>query len=190
MNVKKVGKKWLAKVLSLTLVFSIISVAANPYSVKADGTAELRSLNLGTAGIENPTSTGLVANASNWSNDKGSYVYFGNYFQTNATDKDPIKWRVLDKGRDNADTMLLMSDKALEVMGFNPTDASGNVWANSNIKKWLNSDGATDSIGEGFPTAGFFDLAFGSEEKAVIKATNWQKAIVEHILSEWEITQH
>ena len=172
MSIKSLSKRGIAIILSLAMLIGFVPRVINPVTVKAAGDPEVKSINLGTVGVGNPQSTGLDSDASDWSDGQGHYVYFGEYYQSDDSTKEPIKWRVLDK-----DGMLLLSDKVLENISFNPRRADGNIWADSNVKKWLNSESGIDNYNEWisglqkFPMAGFLVEAFGTNEQAAIKAT-------------------
>ncbi len=66
---------------------------------------------------------------------KGSQVYFGNY------KSEPVLWRVMgaDNNKDETSThgMLLLSDKILDIIQFNPVDAEEpNNWQGSSAQNW------------------------------------------------------
>ena len=76
----------------------------------------------------------------------------GTYEQDGNPDngKEAIVWKVL---ADDEDTMLLISDKILDMIPFN-SSFSGTDWDNSYIRKWLNED--------------FFENSFDDEQKSII----------------------
>ena len=63
-----------------------------------------------------------------------SSVWFGNYMQSSADSKEPVKWRVLS----NADGKLfLLSDQNLDVVQYNEKFIPI-TWADCTLRKWLN----------------------------------------------------
>ena len=132
-----------------------ISVPDKPWEAP-----EVKAISFGTPGITNP--------AVGKSTDKpwtGSYVYFGKY------NGSPIKYRVLDSdtttfSNDNTTkTMLLDCDSLLFESKF---DDSSNEWANSYLKRYLNSE-----KGEGYDysSEGFLTTAFTSSEQNAIASS-------------------
>ncbi|MBO4266147.1 MAG: hypothetical protein J5910_03055 [Lachnospiraceae bacterium] len=93
---------------------------------------------------------------------QASSVYFGNYFQSNSTDKEPIKWRVLRNNTTNR-TLFLLSDQSLDAMTFAKTPAKTNVWADCTLRKWLNG---YESV-----NPNFINTAFDSREIGAIAPT-------------------
>ena len=136
------------------------------------GTAQVRNVNLGTVGINNPDEP--ADQNPKWS---GSYVYFGVY------DGKPVKFRVLDTmtqeynadGDNSTYTMLLDCDNVFEERIY--TNDIG--WETSDLKCYLNSgnmvyDGnLTDYTDTGFLTNAFTLI----ERNAIAKST---KAEADH----------
>ena len=80
-------------------------------------------------GLSNPR---IANNNTTW-----DCIYFGNYFQSNKTTKEPIKWRVLSVDGNQG---LLLSDKILDMYQFTLSEyANPIVWETSGIRKWLNN---------------------------------------------------
>ena len=81
----------------------------------------------------------------------GDHIRFGNYPQKNASDPEPVMWRVLEIKDGKA---LVISEYLLEPYVYNvePADVT---WENSSIRKWLNGK--------------FFDAAFSDSEKSIIQ---------------------
>lgn len=72
-------------------------------------------------------------------------VYFGNYYQSNSKEKEPIKWRVLSvKGND----AFLISDKALDFQPYNTVKSEG-TWEESSLCAWLNGSFIKTAFSEG-----------------------------------------
>ena len=123
--------------------------------------ATKKSIGLGTSIIANPTVPTSITDT--W---KGSYVYFGTY------NGSPVKYRVLDSDTttfsydDTTKTMLLDCDSLLFESKF---DDSSNEWANSYLKRYLNSE-----KGEGYDysSEGFLTTAFTSSEQNAIASSS------------------
>ena len=99
------------------------------------------------------TGKAIQLGASNISGAQADNIYFGNYFQSGSTTKEPVKWRVLE----NADGKLfLLSDQNLDVNPYNSNNTS-TTWENSTIRSWLN----------GY----FINVAFSSDEQTAIANT-------------------
>ena len=114
-------KAALTVMLSFAIVMGMIPGTDFVIPAHADGDKTISGL--GTGAITNPTS-----GAGGW-----SYVYYGTY------NSNSVKYRVLDKSATEfgGNTMLLDCDSTLLTHRF---DGSSNVWANSEIKLWLNGD--------------------------------------------------
>ena len=82
----------------------------------------------------------------------GDYVKFGSYPQTSNGQNKLIEWQVLSIENNK---MLVISRYGLDAKRF---DSSSNVWANSEIRKWLNGD--------------FYNNVFSEDEKKVINFSN------------------
>lgn len=81
-------------------------------------------------------------------------IYFGNYYQSNSSTKEPIKWRVLSVKGNEA---FVVADMALDCQSYNETDEDV-TWETCTLRQWLNST--------------FLDAAFDAEEKSAITTTN------------------
>ena len=81
-------------------------------------------------------------------------IYFGNYYQSNSSTKEPIKWRVLSV---NGSDAFLLADQNLDAKPYNEeyTDVT---WATCTLRTWLNDT--------------FLNTAFTSAEQAAIKNTS------------------
>ncbi len=161
----------------------------NTVTAKADdtsnsSTAEIRNVNLNVngkiAGIHDPEPA--VDADAQWSNGKGSYVYFGDYFQTaDGTTKQPIKWCVLDSDGNDGNgnnSLFLISDRCLDAVRYNETEEGPDdeyiTYTNSNIRKFLNSssDFVESTDYDDYTKGGFYDNAFNSVEKTNVCKTN------------------
>jgi hypothetical protein len=170
--VKRKGllKRNLAYLLAAVLALGIVSYVPNDVTkVQAEGTESKSAIMLGTSGIKEPTPPQNANSA--WS---GSYVYFGTYGKDANGNPIPLKYRVLDNettvfsktdsNGNEAKTMLLDCDTVLETRKF---DSSSNVWASSDIRKYLNSYGDYATNGNGFLTSSFSTL----EQAAIAEST-------------------
>lgn len=174
---KKSFKKGLCVTLGAAMLATMLPMVDFTEEAKAEGTRNVNDVNLGTYGWENPTTPDSLTDS--WSDGKGTYVYFGQYAQSDTTGatKEPIKWRVLDIANDSnntdddntADSVLLFADNVLDIQYFNESRDDGNVWADSDLRMWLNSiDGWTTKAAH---DGGFLDTAFNSAEQNAISDT-------------------
>lgn len=163
-------KRVMAAVLSLCLIMTMIPLLPGE-GYLATAAAKEKLIQAGSKGIANPAKP-ADKNAA-WS---GEYLYFGEYYQGNATDKEPIKWKVLDNGKKNGlssenGCMLLLSDQIVDCVQFNENTSDGNTWKDSNLLKWLNSDGFSG----GYTSGGFLETAFQESEEGAIRNSNGSK---------------
>ncbi len=107
-----------------------------------------KKIGIGPGGIGGP-----IPGEGGW-----SYVYYGTY------NEDAMKYRVLDPAATEygSDTMLLDCDNTIVKMPF---DDDSNVWADSDIKAWLNGD---EFLGDAADPAGAFTLR---ERNAIASST-------------------
>ena len=136
-------------------------------------------------GVKNPVNSEADGSGtSTW-----DCVYFGKYYQndTNGDDKvdetdekEPVKWRVLSV--DTAGNALLMADKILDYRNFNDNETGDIAWGQSDMRKWLNSDGGSKE------DPGFLQTAFTEQERAVIRYTEIETIISNEadILKTWD----
>lgn len=75
----------------------------------------------------------------------GDVVSFGVYEQDNnsSNGKEKIQWRVLDK---KSDRVLIISDKALECLPFDTTEAKNVTWETCTLRSWLNGAFLNDAF--------------------------------------------
>lgn len=75
----------------------------------------------------------------------GDVVEFGSYEQDGDTSngKEPIEWRVLAVEGNRA---YVVSQKALDTRAFNEDEDDGNDWNSSDLKKWLETDFASQAF--------------------------------------------
>ena len=94
-------------------------------------------------------------------------VWFGNYFQSNADTKEPIKWRVLSISDNQA---FLLADKNLDCKPYNTT-YSDVTWEGCTLRSWLNGyDDSYNVCGTDFSNDNFMKVAFNeSEQNSIIR---------------------
>ena len=132
---KRKTKRLLARLLALVMVLSLCEITLGQSTpVKAAVT------------LQNPTTDGN--GVTTW-----DCIYFGNYYQSNSSTKEPIKWRVLSV---NGNDAFLLADQNLDAKPYNEksTDVT---WATCTLRTWLND--------------AFLNTAFTSAEQAAIKNT-------------------
>lgn len=128
-------KRLLAKFLALVMVLSLCEITLGQSTpVKAAVT------------LQNPTTDGN--GVTTW-----DCIYFGNYYQSNSSTKEPIKWRVLSV---NGNDAFLLADQNLDAKPYNEeyTDVT---WSTCTLRTWLNGT--------------FLNTAFISAEQTAIKNT-------------------
>ncbi len=110
--------------------------------------------------------------AANIGGSQKDNVFFGNYFQSNGTTKDPVKWRVLSNA---GGQLFLLSDQNLEVFQYH-TELENVTWENSTMRSWLNGYDASANTGgsNGIDYTGdnFLNTAFSAKEQTAIAETN------------------
>ena len=106
----------------LTIMALIVSSFVLPVHTLKSGAAESTS----SYGLSNPTISNGV---TTW-----DCIYFGNYYQSNSSTKEPIKWRVLSV---NGNDAFLLADQNLDAKPYNEkyTDVT---WATCTLRTWLN----------------------------------------------------
>lgn len=184
----KIGR-WMngsvAATIGAAIMISSLTVGFRGNSVEAAG-YEKKITWLGMWGLEDPEKAEKVTDE--W---RGSYVYFGSYFQDSNTYKQPIKWRVLNyatndfsQNGDRTKTVLLQSDQVLDAVQFNQTEDMKydeyhedyyvwymnkmydcNYYATSNIRKWLNS---LEGWKGDYTSGGFYKTAFNQVEQNML----------------------
>ena len=132
---KRKTKRLLAKLLALVMVLSLCEITLGQ-STPAKAAISL----------QNPTTDGN--GVTTW-----DCIYFGNYYQSNSSRKEPIKWRVLSVHGNDA---FLLADQNLDAKPYNNKRANV-TWATCTLRTWLNGT--------------FLNMAFTSAEQAAIKNT-------------------
>ena len=128
-------KRLLAGLLALVMVLSLCEITLGQ-STPAKAAVSL----------QNPTTNG--DGVTTW-----DCIYFGNYYQSNSSTKEPIKWRVLSVDGNDA---LLLADQNLDAKPYNEEDTDV-TWATCTLRTWLNGT--------------FLNTAFTSAEQTAIKNT-------------------
>ena len=128
-------KRLLAGLLALVMVLSLCEITLGQ-STPARAAVSL----------QNPTTDGN--GVTTW-----DCIYFGNYYQSNSSTKEPIKWRVLSV---NGNDAFLLADQNLDAKPYNEEDTDV-TWATCTLRTWLNGT--------------FLNTAFTSAEQTAIKNT-------------------
>lgn len=152
----KKTRKPIAALMTLAMILSLGSGVTMPRKAQA-----------ADHGLKNPTtdSNGVTT----W-----DCVYFGNYYQSDATDatgttKDPIKWRVLSVDGDDA---FLLADQNLNARRYNESHTDV-TWETCTLRSWLNGYGASANVeNTDYSSDNFIDTAFTAAEQGAIKQTN------------------
>ena len=146
-------KRWIGVLLAVCLVMAMLPTAA----LAAD-TGKAIQLVVG-------------GSADNIGGKQADNIYFGTYFQSNGSTKEPVKWRVLSNGNQQ---LFLLSDQNLEVFQYH-TEQENVTWETSTIRSWLNGYGASSntggSSGTDYTGDNFLDTAFSTEEQSAIVET-------------------
>ena len=132
---RRKAKRLLAKLLALVMVLSLCEITLGQ-SAPAKAAVSL----------QNPTTDGN--GVTTW-----DCIYFGNYYQSNSSTKEPIKWRVISV---NGNDAFLLADQNLDAKPYNNKRANV-TWATCTLRTWLNGT--------------FLNMAFTSAEQAAIKNT-------------------
>ena len=143
------------RMLSIFCVLCLVVAMLPPVTASAaDGSKAIQLVDSGTA--------------ANIGGEQADNIYFGNYFQSNSTTKEPVKWRVLS----NSDGKLfLLSDQNLDVKPYN-SSSTGITWEKSTIRSWLNGyEASKNNSGTDYSSNNFIDAAFSSDEQVAIADT-------------------
>ena len=141
MKSKNVRRRIVSYLLLLSMFLSIVTDAA-PINFTTTAKA--------AHSVSNPRVTGTSkTDTATW-----DCIWFGNYWQSDSSTKEPIKWRVLSVNGNNA---FIVADKALDCKPYN-TAYTSVTWETCTLRTWLNGT--------------FLNNAFSSTEQAAIKTTN------------------
>ena len=142
MKKRKLLKRGLASLLAAVLAVGLLPMMPGNIATVKAADVDKTIAGIGTVVIKNPTEPKKATDA--W---QGSYVYFGTY------GGNPVKYRVLDNNTSvfGGTTMLLDCDSILwaGTNGDNQSSAfddDSNVWANSNIRTYLNGTFLTSNF--------------------------------------------
>lgn len=150
---KNRAKQWIGSLLAVCLVMAMLPTAA----LAADTGKAIQ----------------LVTNdgAGNIGGGQADNVYFGNYYQSNDSTKEPVKWRVLANANGQ---LFLLSDQNLDVFQYH-TELETVTWETSTMRSWLNGYGAPSntggSSGTDYTGDNFLDTAFSAKEQNAIVET-------------------
>ena len=118
---KNKAKRWIGTLLAACLVMALLPAAA----FAADTGKAIQLVSNGSA--------------ANIGGGQADNVYFGNYYQSNGSTKDPVKWRVLSNANGQ---LFLLSDQNLDVFQYH-TEKENVTWETSTMRSWLNGYGAS-----------------------------------------------
>lgn len=146
-------KRWIGALLAACLVMALLPTAA--------------------LAVDTGKAIQLVTNdgAGNIGGGQADNIYFGTYYQSNDSTKEPVKWRVLSSGNQQ---LFLLSDQNLEVFQYH-TEREYVTWETSTIRSWLNGYGASanagGSNGTDYTGDNFLNAAFSAGEQRAIATT-------------------
>lgn len=146
-------KRWMGALLAACLVMAMLPTAA----LAADTGKAIQLVSGDGAG--------------NIGGGQADNIYFGTYFQSNGSTKEPVKWRVLSNGNQQ---LFLLSDQNLDVFQYH-TEQEYVTWETSTMRSWLNGYGASSNTGgdsgSDYTGDNFLDAAFSAKEQAAIAET-------------------
>ena len=147
------AKRWIGALLAVCLVMAMLPTAA----LAADTGKAIQLVSEGSAG--------------NLGGKQADNIYFGTYFQSNDSTKEPVKWRVLSN---TGGQLFLLADQNLDVFQYH-TELEYVTWETSTMRSWLNGYGASSntggSSGTDYTGDNFLDTAFSTEEQSAIVET-------------------
>lgn len=150
---KNRAKQWIGSLLAVCLVMAMLPTAA----LAADTGKAIQLVSEGSAG--------------NLGGKQADNIYFGTYFQSNDSTKEPVKWRVLSN---TGGQLFLLADQNLDVFQYH-TEPEYVTWETSTMRSWLNGYGASSntggSSGTDYTGDNFLDTAFSTEEQSAIVET-------------------
>ena len=137
----------------------------------ADGalTMPAQDVTISATLVRSPKAINLVSGEADYiKGGQTSNVWFGNYMQSSADSKEPVKWRVLE----NKDGKLfLLSDQNLDVARLNETWKNVN-WETCTMRSWMNGYDATANTNQiDYTDDNFKENAFSSQEYAAVAET-------------------
>lgn len=141
-------KRWMGALLAACLVMAMLPTAA----LAADTGKAIQLVTYDGAG--------------NIGGGQADSIYFGTYYQSNDSTKEPVKWRVLSS---DGDQLFLLSDQNLDVFQYH-TERENVTWETSAIRSWLNGYGASGSVTD-YTGDNFLAAAFSAREQRVVAPT-------------------
>lgn len=146
-------KRWIGALLAACLVMALLPTAA---------------LATDTGKAIQRVSNDSNDSAGNISGGQADNVYFGTYYQSNDSTKEPVKWRVLSNtGRQ----LFLLSDQNLDVFQYH-TEQENVTWETSTMRSWLNGyDASANTGGSDYTNDNFLNTAFSDKEQTAIVRT-------------------
>lgn len=124
--------------------------------------AESKTAKASDYGINNPVTDS--EGVTTW-----DCVYFGNYYQSSANVKEPIKWRVLSVEGDDA---FLLADQVLDRQQYHTSRTDNVTWSTSLVRSWLNGYSSNSNLsGIDYANDNFIDAAFSQSEQKAIYTT-------------------
>lgn len=154
---KKGIKGILSVVLSLSLILELPVVPGQSGILPKAKTAQAAEY-----GISNPTidNNGVTT----W-----DCVWFGNYWQSSESTKEPIKWRILSV---NGNDAFLLADQNLDCVRYDETYTDV-TWEKCTLRSWLNGYSASSNkYGKDYSRDNFIDAAFSQAEQSAIQRTS------------------
>ena len=148
------------------------SQAAQESNTAASQEETVKTVNLASGdripGIHDPE---IVSDpTAKWSNGKGSYVYFGNYYANSNMEKEPVKWRVLSAKTTEygEESMLLFSDAVLDFSTYiEDDDDNSTTWEESVLREKLNDSSPSSQPSQSLQLA-FLGNAFSKASQEAI----------------------
>lgn len=131
-------KEVLIKFLFIAAIVSIIQVSIC-------SSTEILAIDKSEDKVSNPE---ITYDKTTW-----DCIWFGNYYQSNSTTKEPIKWRVLSVDGNDA---FVWADKILDCKRYHSIYEDV-TWEKCEVRGWLNND--------------FLNTAFSTSEIPAIKIT-------------------
>lgn len=138
---RKITAYLMALMLVVTAVIPMTFVV--PAYADAESDEEIRPSDPVVTSIDDPDSEENIHTV--W-----DCIWFGNYYQSNAETKEPIKWRVLSVTGDDA---FVLADSCLDCMLYDSDPPLSNyieysTWEVCTLREWLNNDFCAEAFDE------------------------------------------
>lgn len=148
---------FMRRILPLLLIACLVMAMLPAAALAADTGKAIQLVSEGSAG--------------NLGGGQADNVYFGNYYQSNNSTTEPVKWRVLSN---TGGQLFLLSDQNLDVFQYH-TENESVTWETSTMRSWLNGYDASSntggSSGTDYTGDNFLDTAFSAKEQNAIVET-------------------